>query len=44
MELTGSLVVPVLMYGDESVTGFDPEGIDRIVAAYRSAYRSDAGS
>lgn len=33
---TGSLLVPVLMYQEESVIGFDPEGIDRIVKAYRS--------
>jgi hypothetical protein len=26
-------VVPVLMFGDDSVVGFDPEGIDRIISA-----------
>jgi hypothetical protein len=28
--------VPILMYGDEVVVGFDPEGIDRIVEAVRA--------
>jgi hypothetical protein len=40
MEFTGDLAVPTLMYGGDRVTGFDPEGIDRIVAAYRADTRS----
>lgn len=31
---TGGLVVPVLLFEDQTVVGFDPEGIDRIIAAY----------
>ena len=34
---TGSMVVPVLIYGDESVVGFDPDGIDRVIETYRSS-------
>lgn len=33
---TGSLVVPVLTFMSESVVGFDPEGIDRILENYDS--------
>ena len=40
MELTGALAVPTLIYGEERVTGFDPEGIDRVVMAYREDTRS----
>jgi glutaredoxin len=40
MELTGDLAVPTLMYGEQRVTGFDPEGIDHVVAAYRADTRS----
>jgi hypothetical protein len=35
--LTGSLVVPVLMYGDDSVVGFDPDGIERLIGSARAA-------
>jgi len=35
--LTGNLIVPVLMYGDERVTGFDPDGLSRITRMYRAA-------
>jgi len=37
LALTGDLIVPYLIYGDRTVTGFDPEGIDAIADAYRSA-------
>lgn len=33
-ELTGSLAVPVLVFGDQKVVGFDPAGIDRIIRTY----------
>ncbi len=31
LQLTGDLVVPVLVMGDRRVVGFDPEGIDDLV-------------
>ena len=37
LALTGDLVVPYLVYEDQTVTGFDPQGIDAIANAYRSA-------
>lgn len=35
IERTGGLAVPVLLFEDQAVVGFDPEGIDRIIATYR---------
>jgi len=29
-------VVPYLVYGDQTVTGYDPDGLDRIARAYHS--------
>ena len=37
LSLTGNLLVPYLVYGDQTVTGFDPDGLDRIARAYHSA-------
>lgn len=37
LALTGDLVVPYLVYEDRTVTGFDPEGLDTVAAAYRAA-------
>ena len=37
LSLTGNLVVPYLIYGDQTVTGYDPEELDRIARAYHSA-------
>lgn len=36
LSLTGNLMVPYLTYQGQTVTGFDPDGLDRIVHAYRS--------
>ncbi len=35
--LTGNLIVPVLMYGDDRVTGFDPDGLAQIASSYHAA-------
>ena len=37
LALTGDLLVPFLMYGDHQVTGFDPDGLEQVARAYRSA-------
>ena len=37
LSLTGNLVVPYLTYGEQAVTGFDPEGLDRVARAYHSS-------
>lgn len=37
LSLTGNLMVPYLTYNDMAVTGFDPEGLDQVARAYRSA-------
>ena len=34
--LNQDLVVPLLVYGDQRVVGFDPGQLDRVVAAYFS--------
>ena len=36
LALTDNLLVPVLIYGDHRVTGFDPDGLERVARAYRS--------
>ena len=36
-DLTGDLVVPYLVYRDHAVTGFDPQGLDAVIDAYRAA-------
>jgi glutaredoxin len=35
--LTGSVVVPLLLHGDDHVVGYDPDAIDRLVAAHRES-------
>lgn len=35
---TGELVVPQLVHGGEVVVGYDPEAIDRIIAAHREEH------
>ncbi|MXY77928.1 MAG: glutaredoxin family protein [Acidimicrobiia bacterium] len=37
LALTGDLVVPYLIYEDQRVTGFDPDGLDAVTEAYRAA-------
>ena len=37
LSLTGNLVVPHLIYADQTVTGYDPDGLDRVARAYHSA-------
>ena len=37
MDLTGDLVVPYLVYQGHTVTGFDPQGLDAVIDAYRAA-------
>ena len=37
LSLTGDLIVPLLVFGDDQVTGFDPDGLGRIARAYRAA-------
>ncbi len=37
LELTGSLMVPYLTYRNQTVTGFDPDGLDQVATSYRSA-------
>ncbi len=34
--LRGDLVVPVLVYGDRQVVGFDTDSLDEIIAASRN--------
>lgn len=35
LALTGDLVVPLLLFGDRRIVGFDPEALDDVVSAYR---------
>lgn len=35
-ELTGSVVVPTLVHGEERLVGFDPDALDRIIAAHKA--------
>ena len=37
LSLTGNLIVPYLIYRDQTVTGYDPDGLDGIARAYHSA-------
>jgi len=37
MSLTGDLVVPLVVYGNQRVVGFDPDALSQIVAAYLAA-------
>lgn len=34
--LNQDLLVPLLVYGDQQVVGFDPDQLDRVVTAYFS--------
>ena len=36
-ERSADLVVPQLFWGDVHIVGFDPEALDRLVHAYRTA-------
>jgi len=36
-ERSADLVVPQLFWGDVHIVGFDPEALDRLVRAYRTA-------
>ena len=36
-ERSADLVVPQLFWGDMHIVGFDPEALDRLVRAYRTA-------
>ena len=36
-ERSADLVVPQLFWGDMHIVGFDPEALDRLVHAYRTA-------
>jgi glutaredoxin len=36
-ERSADLVVPQLFWGDVHIVGFDPEALDRLVQAYRTA-------
>ena len=36
-ERSADLVVPQLFWGDVHIVGFDPEALDRLVGAYRTA-------
>ncbi len=36
LSMTGNLMVPYLTYQGRTVTGFDPDGLDQVVRAYRS--------
>jgi len=36
-ERSADLVVPQLFWGDVHIVGFDPEAVDRLVHAYRTA-------
>jgi len=40
LDLNDNLMVPVLIYKDQSVVGFDPEGIDKIIEAYSERDRT----
>jgi hypothetical protein len=35
LSLTDELVVPLVIYGDHQVVGFEPDGLDTIVQLYR---------
>jgi hypothetical protein len=35
LSLTDELIVPLVIYGDHQVVGFDPDGLDNIVQSYR---------
>ena len=37
LSLTGNLIVPLLIFGDRRVTGFDPDGLNQITRAYHAA-------
>ena len=39
MGLTGNLVVPLLVYKDHTVVGFDPDALSKVVAALHAANR-----
>jgi len=39
LNLTDDLVVPLVIYGDRRVVGFDPEGLDGIARSYRETVR-----
>lgn len=33
--LTGSVVVPLLIHGEDRVVGYDPEAIDRLIVVHQ---------
>jgi glutaredoxin len=35
--LTGSVVVPMLIHGADRVVGYDPDAIDRLIAAHQES-------
>ena len=35
--MTGNLIVPLLIFGDRRVIGYDPDGLHEIARAYHSA-------
>jgi hypothetical protein len=37
MALTGNLVVPLVIYGEHRVVGFEPDGLSGIARAYHAA-------
>ena len=37
LAMTGDLIVPLVIFGDQRVTGYDPDGLHEIAQAYHSA-------